>query len=65
MYRTRKNHNFSTINADLIVISTVPGGTVQAKIFSTNKKGLGTDSNVLQNMLGGTFIFQKCTGSGW
>ena len=26
---------------------TVPGGTVQTKIFSTKQKGLGTDSNFL------------------
>jgi len=61
---TKSCHNFSTINSDLIVISTVPGGTVQAKIFSTNKKGFGTDSNVLHNTLVGPFIFFYCTGSG-
>ena len=27
----------------------VPGGTVQTKVFSTNQKGLGTNSNLLRN----------------
>jgi len=46
---TTSSYNFGTTNINSVRISTVPGGTVQPKIFSTNKKGLGTDSNLLLN----------------
>jgi len=40
---------FGTINTNIIRISTVPGGTVQTKIFSTNQKRFGIRSNFLRN----------------
>jgi len=40
---TTSCQNFGTTNMNLIRISTVPGGTVQTKIFSTNQKRLGTN----------------------
>jgi len=46
---TTSCHIFGTINLNSIGISTVLGGTVQTKIFSTNQKGLGTNSDLLRN----------------
>ena len=46
---------------NLIRISTVPGGTVQTKIFSTNQKRLGTNSNLLRNARWNLRFF--CTGA--
>jgi len=46
---TTSCQKLGTINMNLIRISTVPGGTVQTKIFSTNQKRLGTNSDLLRN----------------
>jgi len=46
---TTSCRKFGTINMNLLRISTVLGGTVQTKIFSTNQKRLGTNSNLLRN----------------
>ena len=49
-------HKFSTVNLDLIVMCTVPGGTVQTKIFSTNPRDL-VQIQIFYKTLVGTFIF--------
>ena len=46
---TKSCLNCGEINLNSIGMSTVPGGTVQTKILSTNQKGLGTNSDLLQN----------------
>jgi len=46
---TTSCHHFGIINLNSIGISTAPGGTVQTKMFSTNKKGLGENSNLMRN----------------
>ena len=46
---TTSCHNFGSTNLNSIRISTVPGGTVQTKMFSTNQKGPGTNSSLLRN----------------
>jgi len=43
-------HNFGTTNFNSTGISTVPGGTVQTKIFNTNQTGLDTNSNLFRNV---------------
>jgi len=46
---TTRCHNFGNINLPLMRINIVLEGTLQTRIFSTNPKGLGANSNLLWN----------------
>jgi len=47
------------LNSNSIEISTVPWGTVRTPIFSTNRKGLVTNTNLLRNALEPSFSLME------